>query len=36
MLREGDYLSEGLKLEEIDQNSLILSYRNFRFRVGLK
>jgi general secretion pathway protein B len=36
MLREGDYLSEGLKLEEIDQNSLILSYQNFRFRVGLK
>jgi general secretion pathway protein B len=36
MLREGDFLSEGLKLEEIDQNSLILSYQNFRFRVGLK
>jgi general secretion pathway protein B len=36
MLKEGDYLSEGLKLEEIDQNSLILSYQNFRFRVGLK
>jgi general secretion pathway protein B len=36
MLREGDYLSEGLKLEEINQNSLILSYQNFRFRVGLK
>jgi general secretion pathway protein B len=36
MLKEGDYLSEGLKLEEIDQNRLILSYQNFRFRVGLK
>jgi general secretion pathway protein B len=36
MLKEGDYLSEGLKLEEIDQNSLILSYQNFHFRVGLK
>jgi general secretion pathway protein B len=36
MLREGDSLSDGLKLEEIDQNSLILSYQNFRFRVGLK
>jgi general secretion pathway protein B len=36
MLKEGDYLSEVLKLEEIDQNSLILSYQNFRFRVGLK
>ena len=36
MLREGDYLSEGLKLEEINQNSLILSYQSFRFRVGLK
>jgi len=36
MLKEGDYLSEGLKLEEIDQNSLILNYQNFRFRIGLK
>jgi general secretion pathway protein B len=36
MLREGQILSDGLKLEEIDQNSLILSYQNFRFRVGLK
>jgi general secretion pathway protein B len=36
MLREGDYLSEGLKLDEIRQDSLILSYQSFRFRVGLK
>jgi general secretion pathway protein B len=36
MLRQGDYLSEGLRLEEIEQNSLILGYQNFRFRVGLK
>jgi len=36
MLRQGDYLSEGLKLEEINQNSLIFSYQSFRFLVGLK
>ena len=36
MMKEGQYLSAGLKLEEITQNTLIFSYQNYRFRVGLK
>ena len=36
MMREGQYLSAGLKLEEIMQNGMIFSYQNYRFQVGLK
>ncbi|MFZ3136675.1 MAG: general secretion pathway protein GspB [Thermodesulfovibrionales bacterium] len=36
MIREGQYLSAGLKLEEIIQNGMIFSYQNYRFQVGLK
>lgn len=36
MVREGQYMSAGLKLEEIIQNGMIFSYQNFRFQVGLK
>ncbi len=35
MLREGQYLAEGLKLEEITPKDIILNYRNYRFRVSL-
>jgi general secretion pathway protein B len=36
MMREGQYLSAGLKLEEIMQNGMIFSYQNYRFQVNLK
>jgi general secretion pathway protein B len=36
MMKEGQYLSAGLKLEEITQNEAIFSYQNYRFRVGMK
>lgn len=36
MLREGDILAEGLKLDEIRQNELIFSYQNYRIRLGIK
>lgn len=36
MIREGQYLSAGLKLEEIMQNGMIFSFQNYRFQVGLK
>ena len=36
MMREGQYLSAGLKLEEIIQNGMIFSYQNYWFQVGLK
>jgi general secretion pathway protein B len=36
MLREGDTLSEGLKLHEIRQDDLIFGYHNYRFRLGVK
>lgn len=35
LLQEGDYLAEGLKLEQITPNGMIFSYKNFRFRRGL-
>jgi general secretion pathway protein B len=35
-LKEGQYLADGLKLEEIIPNGLIFSYHNFRFHVDLK
>ena len=36
MLREGDVLSDSLKLHEIRQNELIFGYQNYRFRLGIK
>jgi general secretion pathway protein B len=34
-LQEGQYLTDGLKLEEITRNGVIFSYQNYRFHVGL-
>lgn len=36
MMREGQELPEGIKLEEINPDGIVLSYMNYRFRVGLK
>lgn len=36
MLREGQYLSAGLKLEEITPDGVVFSLDNYRFRVGLR
>ncbi|HUO76298.1 MAG TPA: general secretion pathway protein GspB [Thermodesulfovibrionales bacterium] len=36
MMREGQELSPGLKLEEILADGVIFRYQNYRFRVGLK
>jgi general secretion pathway protein B len=36
MLREGDALAEGLKLNEIRQSELIFGYQNYRIRLGIK
>jgi len=36
MMREGQELSPGLKLEEIIPDGVIFRYQNYRFRVGLK
>ncbi len=36
VLREGQFLAEGLRVEEIIAEGVIFSYRNYRFRVGLK
>ncbi len=35
MLREGQYLVEGLKLEKINPRDLIFNYKDYRFRIGL-
>lgn len=35
-MKEGQYLANGLKLEEIISNGLIFSFQDFRFRVGMK
>ncbi len=35
MLREGQELSAGVKLEEVAADGVILSYKNYYFRVGL-
>lgn len=35
LLQEGDYLAEGLKLEQITPDGMIFSYKNHRFRRGL-
>jgi general secretion pathway protein B len=36
VMKEGQFLSAGLKLEEIIPDGVILSYQNYRFRVGLR
>lgn len=36
VIKEGQYLTAGLKLEEIIPDGVILSYQNYRFRVGLR
>jgi general secretion pathway protein B len=36
MMREGDALAEGLKLNEIRQNELIFGYQHYRVRLGIK
>jgi general secretion pathway protein B len=35
-LREGQYISEGLKLEEIKPDGVILNYKNYRLHIGQK
>ncbi|MGO9614654.1 MAG: general secretion pathway protein GspB [Dissulfurispiraceae bacterium] len=35
-LREGNFLSAGLKLEEITPDGVIFNFQNYHFRVGLK
>jgi general secretion pathway protein B len=36
ILREGDYVAPGLKLEQITVDGMILSYKGYRFRHGMK
>jgi general secretion pathway protein B len=36
LLREGEFLSAGVKLEEITADGVIFSYQGYRLRVGLK
>ena len=36
MMREGQDLAAGLKLEEISPNGVIFQYQSYRFRIGLK
>jgi len=36
MLQEGQYLAEGIKLEEIATDGVMFSYQNYRFRVGFR
>jgi general secretion pathway protein B len=36
LLREGQYLAAGLKLEEITNEGVIFTYQNYRFRIGMK
>ncbi len=36
ILHEGDYLAPGLKLEEITADGMILGYKGYRFRRGVK
>jgi general secretion pathway protein B len=35
-LQEGQYLTAGLKLDEITRDGAIFSYQNYRFRVGIR
>ena len=36
MLREGESLTPGLRLEQITQDGLIFSYKGYRFRRGVQ
>ena len=36
MLREGDFLVPGLLLEQITLNGVIMSYKGYRFRRGVR
>lgn len=36
LLQEGEYVAPGLKLEEIAPDSVVFSYKNYRFRRGLQ
>jgi general secretion pathway protein B len=36
VMKEGQFLTAGLKLEEITKDGVIFSYQNYRFRVGLR
>jgi general secretion pathway protein B len=36
LLREGEFLNAGLKLEEITFEGVVFSYQKYRFRIGLK
>ena len=36
MLREGDYLAPGLLLEQITPDGVIMSYKGYRFRRGVR
>jgi general secretion pathway protein B len=35
LVQEGQYVADGLKLEQITQDSLVFSYKNYRFRKRL-
>lgn len=35
ILHEGDVLSEGLKLEEVNSGGAVLSYKGYRFLMGI-
>jgi len=34
-LREGQFLSEGVKVEEINAGGVVMSYQGYRFRIGI-
>jgi general secretion pathway protein B len=36
LLHEGEYVADGLKLEQITPDGMILSYKGYRFRRGVK
>ena len=36
MLREGDYLAPGLLLEQITPDGMIMNYKGYRFRHGVR
>lgn len=36
LLREEEYLSEGLKVEQINQGDVVMNYRGWRFQIGLE
>lgn len=36
MMKEGESLAPGLKLEQITADGVILSYKGYRFRLGIR